>query len=72
VNNMKKSPLITDPNEIRRMSESLAKAEAEKFQPTSDPSLDPLGFPPVMSGVAGNFADLYSSVLEAPKHFFYN
>jgi hypothetical protein len=66
-----KSPLITDPNEIRRMSEALAKAEGEKFQPNSEPCPDPLGFPPIMSGVAGNFADLYSSVLEAPKHFFY-
>ena len=30
-----------------------------------------LEFPKVLSGVAGDFAELYSSYLEAPKQFFF-
>ncbi len=30
-----------------------------------------LTFPDIMTGVAGEYADLYSTYLEAPKHFFY-
>ena len=30
-----------------------------------------LEFPEVFSGVAGDFAELYSSYLEAPKQFFF-
>ena len=33
--------------------------------------LDPLSFPPIMGGVAGEFADLYASVLETPRHFLF-
>jgi len=32
---------------------------------------DILPFPSIMSGVAGEFATIFSSFIEAPKHFFY-
>jgi hypothetical protein len=32
---------------------------------------DPLQFPDIMTGLAGNFAEVYSACLEPPKHFFY-
>jgi len=43
-------------------SNEIGRAEAEE---------NPLEFPDVMSGLAGDFADLYSSYLESPRHFFY-
>ncbi len=33
--------------------------------------IDTMPFPDIMSGVAGEFANLYSSYLEPPAHFFY-
>jgi 5S rRNA maturation endonuclease (ribonuclease M5) len=52
--------------------------EAKPYEPhteestnSSESSSDDLEFPPVMSGVAGDFANTYASVLEAPAHFFY-
>jgi hypothetical protein len=36
-----------------------------------EPNQDPLQFPDIMTGLAGNFAEVYSACLEPPKHFFY-
>jgi hypothetical protein len=41
----------------------------QEWTGTTDP--DPLQFPPIMGGVAGEFADLYASVLETPWHFLF-
>jgi hypothetical protein len=38
---------------------------------TTTTDQDPLKFPPIMAGVAGEFADLYTSVLETPAHFLF-
>lgn len=43
------------------------QAEPAAFSNTSST----LQFPDVMSGIAGNFANLYAEYLEVPKHFFY-
>jgi len=46
--------------------------DQEKIIPIKRPGPDPLKFPGwVLSGVAGKFAELYSSYLESPKEFFY-
>jgi len=39
--------------------------------PMIEKTLDTLAFPDIMSGLAGEFAEKYSSYLEPPKHFFY-
>ena len=57
--------LLNDVEEIRRITEAAVESEKLFF-----PS-DPLQFPPIMGGVAGEFAELYSSVLETPKHFLF-
>lgn len=43
----------------------------EKAPPVTEKTTDTLTFPDIMSGLAGEFADLYSSYMEAPAHFFY-
>lgn len=41
------------------------------INPVHEKKTDTLPFPEIMSGLAGECADLYSSYLEPPKHFFY-
>lgn len=43
--------------------------DRNKKEPVKESEL--IAFPDVMTGVAGKFANLYSSHLEAPNHFFY-
>ena len=46
------------------MAEKLANFKNEQDN-------DTIGFPSIMSGIAGDFAKLYSDILEVPAHFFY-
>jgi hypothetical protein len=75
-----RAPLLSDMKQIRKRCESLVEAEREELKMGSQPGSgrgqgqtaeDLLSFPPIMAGVAGDFAEIYSSVLEPPKHFFY-
>jgi hypothetical protein len=36
-----------------------------------EPNNNPLQFPDIMSGAAGDFAGAYSAISESPKHFYY-
>lgn len=52
-------------------AEALRKIESAWTYKQIQPQPLTLEFPPVMGGLAGDFAKLYSSHLEAPAHFFF-
>lgn len=64
--NQRNKPPLND-TELRGIVESISKTDARNHPPQEDP----LQFPNVISGAAGEFAKLYSSYLEAPQHFLY-
>ncbi len=54
------------------LSETTTDLEALKEKPIiEEEAPDPVLFPDVMAGPAGEFADVYSSYLEVPRHFLY-
>lgn len=47
-------------------------SDVENVIPITQPEeQEPLSFPDIMSGAAGEYATVYSSVLEVPRHFLY-
>jgi len=47
-------------------------ADSKKVIPfTKHEDTDPLAFPEIMTGAAGEFAEVYSAALEVPMHFLY-
>jgi hypothetical protein len=63
----------TSIEQYREECAAIAEAEQRSLGIPPEPKRDePLRFPEcVMTGVAGDFANLYSSYLESPKEFFY-
>ena len=53
------------------LTEATTSLEALKEKSLEDEASDPVVFPDVMAGPAGEFADVYSSYLEVPRHFLY-
>jgi len=48
-------------------------ADSKKVIPFTKPGdPDPLAFPEIMTGAAGEFAEVYSAALEVPMHVLYS
>jgi hypothetical protein len=52
------------------MKTQLNTEQLEKFTALDTVKNDPLAFPVINAGVAGDFADAYSEISEAPRHFY--
>lgn len=64
--NQKNRPPLAE-SELRAVVESVSKTDNRNHPPQEDP----LQFPDIMDGVAGQFAKLYSANLEVPQSFLY-
>jgi len=63
------APPYSPPDEISSMQESTDPSLC--LQDTATPESDLLTFPDIMSGAAGDYADVYSRYMEPPKHFLF-
>jgi hypothetical protein len=53
------------------LDQTLPNTNVHKPPPECNPQEGGLTFPDIVSGLAGEFADLYSQYLEVPRHFLY-
>ena len=62
---------VLEPIKEKLKTEEEARGRTQRALKEFSLENDPLIFPDIMTGVAGDFARIYSRHLESPKHFFY-
>lgn len=67
---MIESAMLYKRPEVTSMTQDIVES-SPSLDDTVAPEPDPLNFPDIMSGAAGDYADIYSRYMEPPKHFFY-
>ncbi|OPY72239.1 MAG: hypothetical protein A4E63_01272 [Syntrophorhabdus sp. PtaU1.Bin050] len=57
---------------MAEFEKQVREADGQTLQTATPESIiDPLAFPDIMTGAAGEFASTYSNISEAPKHFYF-